>query len=428
VVRNAVCHGIEPPDERLARGKAAVGRVTLEAARSGNTVILSVRDDGRGLNYEAIAAKGRRLGLLATGETPSIERLNALIFRSGFSTRDEAGAIAGRGVGMDVVSQEVGRLHGTITLTSNPGEGTRLSISLPARLALEQAMISHVDGRPFALPVELIEQAQTFEPETVDHSAAWPRLPIRDRLVPLIDARKALGISKAATAACPRVISIRADGEPLAVIFDAIQGTAELAIKPLSPLLSGHPVVSGTSLSASGEVIFALDPAGLARTLRDVSGSLDSRTAAIDPPSTSRVLVVDDSISVRKIVARHLKGLGFEVEEVSDGLEALGKLRNHTYALVVSDLEMPRMDGFELLAELGRLGISPRLPVFIASTRSGPETRSRAIELGARGFLPKPIVPEELAAKIRAVIEDPGNERRHPEARRETVEHAQACS
>jgi CheY-like chemotaxis protein len=226
----------------------------------------------------------------------------------------------------------------------------------------------------------------------------------------LIDAREALGISNSATVSCPKVVSIRADGEPLAVVVDGIEGTAELAIRPLSPLLSGHPIVSGTSLSVTGEVIFALNPAGLARRIRAVGGTIETRRISVDPPRKMRVLVVDDSISVRKVVVRHLTALGFDVEEVSDGLEGLGKLRNQSYALVISDLEMPRMDGFELLGELKRLGILPVLPVFIASTRCGPETRQRAIELGARAFIPKPIALDELTAKVRASLQDSESE------------------
>ena len=383
VVRNAVCHGIEPASERVAKGKSPVGRITLEATRAGNTLVITVQDDGRGLDYEAIAAKGRRVGLIAQGENPSVERLNALIFQSGFSTREEASAIAGRGVGMDVVSQEVSRLHGTVSLTSKTNQGMRLSISLPARLALEQAMISRVNGRSFALPVSLIEQAQPFVPSEADRSGTWPRLQMRDRWIPVIDAREALGFATSVVVASPKVVSVRADGERLAVVVNAIDGTAELAIKPLSPLLSGHPIVSGTSLSVTGEVIFALNPAGLARRLRDVGGSLSTQARGIDQPKAARVLVVNDSISVRKVVARQLTALGYEIEEVSDGLEALGKLRNHSYSLVVSDLEMPRMDGFELLAELSRLGILATVPVLMASTRSDPDTLAKALELGA---------------------------------------------
>jgi CheY-like chemotaxis protein len=197
---------------------------------------------------------------------------------------------------------------------------------------------------------------------------------------------------------------IRADGELLALLVDTIEGTRELVIKPLEPLLAGNPVVSGKSLSVTGEVIFALNPSGLARWLREVGGSGGLAAELPDTPSAVTVLVVDDSISVRKVVARNFRDLGYEVDEVSDGLEALGRLRTHSFAMVFSDLEMPRMDGFELLAELNRLAISPAIPVVIASTRSDPETQRRVLELGAREFVPKPIDPAALAAVVRALL------------------------
>jgi chemotaxis protein histidine kinase CheA/ActR/RegA family two-component response regulator len=406
VVRNAVCHGIEPSQQRHGAGKPATGRITIEAARAGNTLVLSVQDDGRGLDYQAIAAKGRRLGLLDPDDNPGVERLNALVFQSGFSTREEATAIAGRGVGMDVVSQEVGRLHGSVVLESQTGQGTRLSISLPARLALQQAMVLRIDGQAFALPVELIELVQPFDSEDVDRSGPCPKVRVREQWVPLVVAREALRLSTGAAVSCPKLLLIRAEGGTLAVLVDSIDGTKELVIKPLGTLLQGHPVVSGASLSVTGEVIFSLNPAGLARLVGGGGerGGLAPGRLAQPQPRVAPILVVDDSISVRKVVARNLRSLGYEVEEVSDGLEALGKLRNHTYALVLSDLEMPRMDGFELLAELNRLEIAREVPVVMASTRSDPETRRRVLGLGARQFIPKPIEPDVLAAMVQELL------------------------
>ncbi len=399
VVRNAVSHGIEPADERLAAGKPSTGRVTLEASRIGNTLVLSVCDDGRGLNYAAIEAKGRRLGLIAASDRPGIDQLNALIFQPGFSTRDAANSIAGRGVGMDVVSQEVGRLHGTVELESRTGEGTRLSLRLPA-LSLQQAMVLRLDGRALALPVEIVELAQPFDPAGLNSEGPEPRVFVKDQWIPLVSARAALGLPPAPPGLCPKLLMIRADGGLLAIQVDSIDGTSELVFKPLGPLLSGHPTVSGTSLSVTGEVVLALNPSGMARRVGGVVRR-EASVATTVPSCTATVLVVDDSISVRKVVARQIRGMGLVVEEVSDGLEALGRLRTRTYGLVISDLEMPRMDGFELLAELGRLAITPRVPVVVASTRFDPETRRKVMALGAREFLNKPIDPEALTALVR---------------------------
>ena len=408
IVRNAVGHGIEPADARAAAGKAPEGLIALEAVREGNTLVLSVQDDGRGLNYEAIAAQGRRAGLLGPDETLSRERLNSLVFVSGFSTRQQANAISGRGVGMDVVAQEVNRLRGTIELVSEPGRGTKISLRLPARLALEQMIVVRVDAAPFALPVSLIEHAQPFEPDQVEGQERTATVRVRGERVALIAARSALGFSTTPAASCPKLLVVRTEGEPIALLVDAIEGTRELVIKPLGSLLAGHPVLSGTSLSVTGEVILVLNPSGLSRWQREGRSSGGSTEARPEARPSARVLVVDDSISVRKVVARRLRALGVEVEEVSDGLEALGKLRSKAYRLVLTDLEMPRMDGFELLAELRR---SPGLnspPVIVSSTASDPATRRRVLDLGARAFVAKPVDPDELERAVSGLLNASG--------------------
>jgi chemotaxis protein histidine kinase CheA len=425
VVRNAVGHGIEPPADRLKASKAATGRITLEARREGNTLVISVQDDGRGLNHEAIAAKARRLGLLAPDERPSIERLNNLIFHSGFSTKQEVSAISGRGVGMDVVAREVGLLKGTIDLQTEPGRGTRLTIRLPARLALETAMIFRVDGQAFALPVAQIEYAQPYEPEPESESEpAGPSgreeasgrrgdsISFRDRRIAVIRAREMLGIATTPAPECPKLLVVRAGTGLIGLVVDAIEGTEELVIKSLGALLAGHPVISGTSQSVGGEVISILNLSTLGRRINEGASTapfgLAPRAGHERPLPGPAVLVVDDSISVRRVAARQLRALGLEVDEVSDGLEALGRLRSRRYGLVVTDLEMPRLDGFELVAEMQRTTSLAAIPVIVASTRADPETRERVLALGARAFLAKPVDPGTLAGALGPLLERVG--------------------
>jgi len=410
LVRNAVGHGIEPPEDRVKAGKPPAGRVTLGAARVGGALVLTVADDGRGLDLEAIAAKGRRLGLIGPEESPPPERLRALIFRPGFSTREATNANSGRGVGMDVVGQEVARLHGSITMESEAGRGTRMRVTLPARLALEQAVLLRVGGRAYALPVAAVELARPWEDGDGAADPAGPgggpTAAMRGGRVPLVDAREALAGAGGAGPAvsCPTLLLVRAGGEALALRVDAVEGAHELVVKPLGPLLAGHPLVTGASLSAAGEVILALDPGGLARLAGAAVRNPAAPAGRADRPRAARVLVVDDSVSVRAVVVRQLRGLGLEVDEASDGLEALGRLRAGAYGLVLTDLEMPRMDGFELLAELNRLGVSPATPVILASTRADPETRRRAEALGARDYLCKPIEPAVLASRLGGLL------------------------
>ncbi len=304
---------------------------------------------------------------------------------------------------MDVVAQEVARLQGTIDLASQPGRGTRLTIRLPVRLSLERAMIVRVDGQAMALPVALVDAVRPFEPGDREGTGASAVVRVRDRTVPLVDVREALGFPAAPPSSCPKLLLARGDGEALGLLVDAIEGTGELVFRPLSPLLGGHPVFSGTSLLASGEVILALNPSGMARRLRE-AGRPAPRTAR---EAAAPVLVVDDSLSVRRVVTRHLRGLGLEVDEASDGLEALGKLRARSYGMVLTDLEMPNLDGFDLLAEMGRMGLIAALPVVVASTKGDPETRRRVLGLGARAFVAKPAGPDELAGVIVPLLDAP---------------------
>jgi len=425
VVRNAVGHGVESPADRIKAGKPATGCVTLEARREGNNLVIIVRDDGKGLDDVAITEKARQLGWLGPDEKPSRERLHAFLFQPGFSTKLHADAISGRGVGMDVVAREVAHLRGTLDLASQPGRGTQLTLRLPARLALEPAVIVRVANQPLAIPASQVEHAQPFEPPVASpdapHEAGSTHpapsstgdasVTYRDRAIPVVFAREMLGIGHSSSTVWPKLVIVRAESRLIGLVVDTIEGAEDLVIKPLGALLAGHPLVSGTSLSINGEVISVLHPSGLTRWLNHRLSS-GTGTVASRAPGQSRVaaeermtvLVVDDSISVRRGMARQLSGLGLEVHEVSDGLEALGRLRDCRYGLVLTDLEMPKLDGFALLAEIKRSTSLSTIPVIVASTRCEPETRQRLLELGAQALLSKPVDPRELARVVEPLL------------------------
>jgi chemotaxis protein histidine kinase CheA/CheY-like chemotaxis protein len=415
LVRNAVGHGIEAPQERSAAGKNHAGKISLEARREGNSLVLVVADDGRGLDLHGIEAKARRVGLLAADERPGPERLKSLIFHPGFSTRSEANSISGRGVGMDVVAREVGLLKGTIELATEPNRGTRLTVRLPARLALETAMIVRVDGQAFAVPVAQIEHAQsvawagpTTPNGTTHEDVTNGRLRFQDQVIPVLQAREILGIADTRQATWPKLLVVRHSGGLVGLVVDAIEGTEDLVIKSLGTLLAGHPLISGTSLSISGEVISILDPSRLYHWIQSEApplstGSLPTGRQA-RPHGTPAVLVVDDSISVRRVLARGLQAMRLDVDEVSDGLEALGRLRGRAYDMVVTDLEMPRLDGFELVAEMQRVPSLAGIPVMVASTRVDEETQRRVLKLGAKLFLAKPVDQPSLASAVSTLL------------------------
>jgi CheY-like chemotaxis protein len=431
VVRNAVGHGIEPPADRARFGKPATGIVTLEARREGNTLVIVVADDGKGLDSAAVADKARLLGWLAPDATPSPQQLNSFIFQPGFSTRSQVNEISGRGVGMDVVAREVGKLRGTIDLSSRPGRGCRVTLRLPSKLALETTLIVRIAGHGFAVPASLIESVQSFEPHVpssvstsenggqngTPHSSALATVVFRDEPVPVVFGNEMLGIRQCKAPQCPKLLMVRAESRIIGLVVDAIEGTENLVVKPLGALLAGHPIVSGTSLSVNGELISILDPKGLQRWLivREVSENvpaLQSRAQGPHRPirvETATVLVVDDSISVRKGMARQLRCLGLDVHEVSDGMEALSRLRSATFGLVVTDLEMPRLDGFALLAEMKRSALLSAIPVVVSSTLCDTQTQRRVLELGAHALISKPVDPGELAQIIQPLF--PGTAR-----------------
>jgi chemotaxis protein histidine kinase CheA len=427
VVRNAVAHGIESPADRARSGKPPVGRVTLEARREGNTLVIAVQDDGKGLDEVAIAEKARRLGWLAPNEKPSGEPLRAFILQPGFSTRSEANAISGRGVGMDVVAREVSKLRGTIELSSQPGRGTRVSLFLPSQLALEPTLIVRAGEFGFAIPALSVESVQPFQPRGADSRsrsddggstpesavAALATIQYRDQPIPLIFARDTLGIDRNTSHPWPKLVVVRTGSRLIGLVVDIVVGTEDLVIRPLGALLAGHPLVSGTSLSVNGELISIINPMGLERwlNLRGISEDAAAQAAPVceqggaPKAERPRVLVADDSISVRRSLARQLRNLGLEVDEACDGMEALSRLRSSGYRLVVTDLEMPRLDGFALLAEMQRSAPLAEIPVVVASTLAGADTQKRVRELGARALLAKPVGARELAGAVAPLLE-----------------------
>jgi CheY-like chemotaxis protein len=234
----------------------------------------------------------------------------------------------------------------------------------------------------------------------------------RDRAIPVVFAREMLGIGPASSASWPKLVLVRAGSRLIGLVVDAIEGAENLVIKPLSTLLAGHPLVSGTTLSINREVISVLHPWGLERWLSHRMASRASPMVASQSLGLFRgtaeqrlaALVVDDSLSVRRGMARHLRGLGLEVQEASDGLDALGRLRDSPYALVLTDLDMPRLDGLALIAEIKRSASLSTTPVIVASSRSDPETRRCVLELGAQDLLSKPVDPAELARVVEPLL------------------------
>ncbi len=398
IVRNAICHGIESPDDRIARGKTPQGTVTLEVTSGPNLFAIEIRDDGNGLDYEAIRRRGMERKLIAAGQVMGRDELSQLIFHPGFSTRECANQVGGRGVGMDVVAATMQRMRGWFEIGSEPGQGTRIRLSIPLPSVIQHAMVFRCAGQLFALPMESVQSAGSIASDVPNAHFA--------RLLGLDPVAPNCALSQAVVVADDRLGPTAVKISPLALFVDEIIGPEELVVRPLPTLLKQHPYCVGATLSGMGHTILLLD----ARRL------LKSRSASIQMPHTVepaamasqpqacakrlRVLVVDDSLSARKRVVRCLRRYPIDIVEASDGKEALEVLKKQTFAAVFSDMEMPNVDGMELLANLSDSCHTDRPPVVIVSSRAEKEFTQRARQLGAANYLIKPLIDEELDAAL----------------------------
>ncbi len=401
IVRNSVCHGIESADERAQRGKDPVGTITLEAMSGPDLFVIEIRDDGSGLDYDAIRRRGVESGLLAGDQAASREELSQLIFQPGFSTRQTASQVAGRGVGMDVVASTLKRMRGWLQVDSEPGQGTRIRLSFPLPSVIQHAMVFRSAGQLFALPMQSVHSAGERETKSaclsfsqlLGFGQAYRKNPANESNSPA--ASPAAGSSDGSTG--------------VTLLVDEIVGPEEVVVRPLPSLLKHHPFCSGATLSGMGQTVLFLDARRVVESHRQLLQA-PSKTQS-SPPSRianaqstrPRVLVVDDSLSARKRVVRSLQRYPLEIVEASDGRQALEITRTQQFAAVFSDMEMPHISGMELLAEINSDQHENPPPVVIISSRSEDEFTDRARELGAHDYLIKPLADEALDAALREI-------------------------
>ncbi|TMQ28252.1 MAG: response regulator [Deltaproteobacteria bacterium] len=395
LLRNAVAHGIEPPEERAARGKPAVATVTIRARQDGNSLVLEVSDDGRGIDTAVLSRR-----LVATGRwSPARARLandadvlDALL-NTGISTRGEADELAGRGVGIGLVRETVARLGGEVKVASVPGKGTTFTLRLPLSAALTQAMLFKVDGQVYA--VSSLHVVDTTHVEAYATTAT-----VRDDVLPVVRLEQLLGHG-AATDRRPAIVVAFA-GKSLVCTVDKVIGAREIVIKPLGPLLAPLTLYAGATISGSGKVQLILDPAQLVRRAYP-----DVPVTLIDPGAArmtlaGRALVVDDSRAIREAMTSMLGSEGWIVDVAEDGARALHMARQLHYDLVVTDLEMPELGGFELIARLRQDARLKTAPIVVITSRANADNRRRARDLGVRALVAKPITRRKLLEALAA--------------------------
>ncbi|QEF96339.1 Chemotaxis protein CheA [Stieleria maiorica] len=394
IVRNSVSHGIETSQERVSAGKTPQGVVRLHAHSGPDLLVIEVSDDGRGLDFDAIRRRGIERGLIDGDKSVSHAELSRLIFNPGFSTREAANQLSGRGVGMDVVASTLERMRGWVEVDSQHGTGSTIRLSLPLPSMIQHAMVFRSAGQLFALPAQSVRRTGEFDPEysPIDLNEILS-LSGNDRLAQGDHSRRAI-IELASGAA-----SVEGEtGGDFALLVDRVLGPEEVVVRPMPPMLKSHPLCIGATLSGMGEVVLLLDPRGLAEA------SKGGRQVVLPVPSEKRpadkdlpkILVVDDSKSARLRVTRALAKYPVNVIQVDDGQAAIEMLSKDNFVTVFSDIDMPRMSGLELLQTIKGDPKLASTPVIVISSRSLETAGKQARQFGAMEYIQKPLTPERF--------------------------------
>ncbi len=402
LARNAVAHGIETEEERRREGKPAHGTIYLGAAQKGASIYVEVADDGRGIDAETLREAAERGGfvkpelLRELGEHDLLD----LIFLPGFSTAESVTAAAGRGVGMDVVRTNVGRLGGEIEVQTEVGRGTRFKIKLPLTVVISDALLVRVGPEVLAIPVPAVKAIVRARREEIQSAGGAESLEVEGKRADLVRLDRVLAIPSAGVDGPLPVVALRTGRKTLAVSVDELLGKEEIVVKRLGAFLEGVGPFSGATVTGDGRVILLLDPARLLETsgaAMPAQGAMAETGGERDAPAARAadergcVLLVDDSVSVRKFVGAMLGRAGFGVVTANDGAEALQRLAARSVDVVVTDLEMPRLNGYELIRDLARHPATRHLPVVVLTTRAGAKHMNLARELGVEHYVAKPV-------------------------------------
>jgi len=428
LIRNAVAHGIESAEDRERAGKPARGRITVRAFHRGNQVHIEVEDDGRGLDYERIHQCAVQAGLISANgtEQPTERELRAFLFHPGFTTAASANEIAGRGVGLDVVRNNVHALNGEIEIRSQAGKGTCFAVKVPLTLIISQALFIRSGTTILAMPLAVVEEIRRVRPEEIEDVGGKLLTKVRGIVTEVVRLDTALALAPLEPVnGFFRMIVVHVVGRQVGVIVEEVLGKDEVVIKSLGEYLRRVKLFPGATISSDGSLILLLD------VNRLVAGDTSERNIVVPSASAARVfapgaaavasgsipaavvdelrgekvvVVADDSISVRKFVGRMLEKAGYRVKLASDGLEAAEIIAQVGCHLLVTDIEMPRMNGYELMTHLRQEASTRRIPVLVVTSRAGAKHRDRAMREGAASFLTKPVQEDQLLAVVEKLI------------------------
>jgi chemosensory pili system protein ChpA (sensor histidine kinase/response regulator) len=403
MIRNSLDHGIESAAERQQAGKPAVGRITIDTRNEGTDIAIRFSDDGAGLNIDAIRRHAIANGLMSEDKDLPDDELIQFILVSGFSTAREVTHLSGRGVGMDVVENEVKQLGGNISVATVPGQGTTFTIHLPVTLSIMQALLVHVGEQFFAVPLSAIMNILEVPAEQLNISLGKkPLLSYNDQVYAFMHVGTRLGISSPRNGAKVPVLLAKIGTREVAIQVDGFAGTKEIVVKTLGPQLSELKELAGATILGDGKVLLILDIAGLWLTgdAMQVEHAPEPEVAARSSKRYPVIMVVDDSLTVRKVTGKHLQKRGMEVLTAKDGQDALEQLQEHIVDIMLIDIEMPRMDGYELTSRIRADARLEHIPIIIITSRAGEKHRQRAFELGVNLYMSKPYHEDDLFKNI----------------------------
>jgi CheY-like chemotaxis protein len=425
MANNAIAHGIESATTRDELGKSIEGKITIRALHQGNQTIISISDDGAGINTERVKQKAIEKGIitLQQSQTMSKNETYELLFLPSFSTKDQADELSGRGVGMDVVKTSITEIRGTITTESQLGVGTTFTIRLPLALSIAKALIAVNNKSNIAFPMDGIEDTQDVSPEQIQTNAEGKQCIFwRDELMPFTPLSELLGFNRPLArnnfyttseddSDLVSILILRSDGNLIAIQVDKITGDQEIVIKPLQGPAAKPLGIAGATVMGDGRIIPIADVMELIALAKGtITRHVSTQWTAQSMVPTvevreSMVLIVDDSITVRELLSLTFKRAGYRVEQARDGQEAWDKLRAGLPCdIVFCDIEMPRMDGLEFLSRIQKDTALSKVPVAMLTSRGSDRHRQIAAQLGASGYFIKPYLEEALLDAAKRMI------------------------
>jgi len=407
LVRNSIDHGIEPPEERGRKGKPACGKLSISARQEGTKILVMVKDDGKGLDPRVIAETAVKKGLASAEEIqrwPDDEVLD-LIFQPGFSTAAGLTEISGRGIGLDAVVERIEKLKGSIATESKPGEGVTFTLSLPLTLTTTHALLFQSGGDIFCLPTDALEKTLLLSPDDITHIEGKDTVVIDGTPLAFAWLAEVLNLPKIDAGKNGTLAALLLRGAKGRVVFgvEALLGEEEVVVKALGKFFGHLPQVTGGTILGKGEIALILNPNDLLRSVSHqtkASPALPVRAIAPRPSAKKRVLVVEDTLTTRTLEKNILEAAGFDVTTAVDGEDALIKLYEKTFDIVVSDVQMPRLDGFALTERIKKDQRFKDLPVILVTALQTDADKKRGIEVGADAYLTKAVFDQKRFLEI----------------------------